>query len=56
MSRDRAAAGRRRPYTYNTMAEAAGTNRTAAVATVREMALAGAKFEVETREGKRVRP
>jgi hypothetical protein len=38
------------------MAEAARTNRTAAVATVREMALAGATFEVESREGKRVVP
>ena len=45
-----------RPYTYNAMAEAARTNRTAAVATVREMALAGATFEVEVREAKRVVP
>jgi hypothetical protein len=45
-----------RPYTYNAMAEAARTNRTAAVATVPEMALAGATFEVEAREGKRVVP
>ena len=45
-----------RLYTYSAMAEAARTNRTAAVATVREMALAGATFEVEVREAKRVVP